>query len=106
MTCSVRKAMGERVIFLGHPKDTPDEFNPAHALMFWLVGFSNDPADPFAGHRERMKGDDLARRLFTPLTRRTSASVLMTAVATVDDDEPDRQEITIRTLTTDLYSGP
>ena len=48
---------GGKGIFLG---DTPDEFNPAHALMFWLVGFSNDPADPFAGHRERMKGDDLA----------------------------------------------
>ena len=48
---------GGKGIFLG---DAPDEFNPAHALMFWLVGFSNDPADPFAGHRERMKGDDLA----------------------------------------------
>ena len=48
---------GGKGIFLG---DTPDEFNPAHALMFWLVGFSNDPADPFTGHRERMKGEDLA----------------------------------------------
>ncbi|MDG2408406.1 MAG: prepilin-type N-terminal cleavage/methylation domain-containing protein [Pirellulales bacterium] len=48
---------GGKGIFLG---DAPDEFNPAHALMFWLVGFSNDPSDPFAGHRERMKGDDLA----------------------------------------------
>ncbi len=48
---------GGKGIFLG---DTPDEFNPAHALVFWLVGFSNDPADPFAGHCERMKGEDLS----------------------------------------------
>ena len=52
---------GGKGIFLG---DTPDEFNPAHALVFWLVGFSNDPADPFAGHRERMKGDDLGKAFY------------------------------------------
>ena len=33
-------------------------FDPGQALVFWLAGFSADAADPFAGHRERMLGDD------------------------------------------------
>ena len=39
-------------------------FDPSQALVFWLVGFSGDPADPFAGHRERMLGDDSSRSLY------------------------------------------
>ena len=55
------RGKGGKGIFLG---DTPDEFNPAHALVFWLVGFSNDRSDPFAGHRERMKGEDLSHAFY------------------------------------------
>ncbi|NIL96710.1 MAG: hypothetical protein GTO53_04670, partial [Planctomycetales bacterium] len=29
-------------------------FDPGYALVFWLVGFSGDPADPFRDHRLRM----------------------------------------------------
>ena len=52
---------GGKGIFLG---DTADEFNPGHALVFWLAGFSGDAGDPFAGHRERMKGENLTAAFY------------------------------------------
>lgn len=35
-------------------------FNPGQALVFWLVGFSDNPAAPFQGHFERMNGSDMS----------------------------------------------
>ncbi len=40
-------------------------FDPGQALVFWLAGFSTDAGDPFAGHRERMLGDDSSAALYT-----------------------------------------
>ncbi|MDP7268903.1 MAG: prepilin-type N-terminal cleavage/methylation domain-containing protein, partial [Pirellulales bacterium] len=31
-------------------------FDPGNALVFWLVGFSDNPAAPFDGHVDRMNG--------------------------------------------------
>jgi len=31
-------------------------FDPGNALVFWLVGFSDNPAAPFDGHADRMNG--------------------------------------------------
>ncbi len=31
-------------------------FDPGNALVFWLVGFSDNPAAPFEGHADRMNG--------------------------------------------------
>ena len=39
-------------------------FDPGQALVFWLVGFSNDPSDPFDGHVARMRGEDLEKALY------------------------------------------
>ncbi|REJ64703.1 MAG: prepilin-type N-terminal cleavage/methylation domain-containing protein [Planctomycetota bacterium] len=34
----------------------PNVNRPDWALVFWLVGFSGDPADPLRGHADRMRG--------------------------------------------------
>ena len=39
-------------------------FDPGQALIFWLVGFSNDPSDPFDGHADRMRGKNLEKALY------------------------------------------
>lgn len=39
-------------------------FDPGQALVFWLVGFSNDPSDPFDGHVARMRGKNLDKALY------------------------------------------
>ena len=39
-------------------------FDPGQALVFWLVGFSNDPADPFDGHVARMRGKNLEKAFY------------------------------------------
>ena len=31
-------------------------FDPGNALVFWLVGFNDNPAAPFDGHADRMNG--------------------------------------------------
>jgi prepilin-type N-terminal cleavage/methylation domain-containing protein len=31
-----------------------EDYDPGYALVFWLVGFSGDPANPFRGHAQRM----------------------------------------------------
>ena len=41
-----------------------DTFDPGQSLVFWLVGFSNDPADPFDGHVARMRGKDLEKAFY------------------------------------------
>ncbi len=39
-------------------------FDPGQSLVFWLVGFSNDPADPFDGHVARMRGKNLEKAFY------------------------------------------
>ena len=39
-------------------------FDPGQALVFWLVGFSNNPADPFDGHVARMRGKNLEKAFY------------------------------------------
>jgi len=39
-------------------------FDPGYSLMFWLVGFSGDPSNPFRGHYLRMQGKDLTKAFF------------------------------------------
>jgi len=41
-----------------------DTFDPGQSLVFWLVGFSNDPADPFDGHVARMRGKNLEKAFY------------------------------------------
>jgi prepilin-type N-terminal cleavage/methylation domain-containing protein len=36
------------------------QFDPGNALVFWLVGFSDNPAAPFQGHAARMDGSDMS----------------------------------------------
>ena len=39
-------------------------FDPGYSLVFWLVGFSGDPSNPFRGHHQRMQGQDLTKAFF------------------------------------------
>ena len=91
------QAEGGKGLFLGelHPKDEPDEpyeFCPPHALLFWLAGFSGDPADPFAGHRERMTGEDLSKAFYAFDPERIGKR-FDGGGTKVDDDDPERQEM-------------
>ena len=36
------------------------KFDPGNALVFWLVGFSDNPAAPFDGHPDRMNGTKMS----------------------------------------------
>ena len=91
------QAEGGKGLFLGeaHAEDKqnePHEFCPPHALLFWLVGFSGDPSDPFAGHRERMKGEDLSRAFYAFDPERIGKRYDDEGTA-VGNDEPQRQEM-------------
>lgn len=88
---------GGKGLFLG---DIPSEFSPAHALLFWLVGFSGDPADPFAGHRERMQGEDLASAFYAFDPERIGKRY-DDGGTDVTSDDPQRQEM--QTQLTAIY---
>ena len=36
------------------------QFDPGNSLVFWLVGFSDNQANPFDGHADRMNGTKMA----------------------------------------------
>ncbi len=40
----------------GGPGVNTSAFDPGNALVFWLVGFSDNQANPFDGHADRMNG--------------------------------------------------
>ena len=40
------------------------EFDPGNALVFWLVGFSGDPSNPFSDHDKRMSGADMSAAFY------------------------------------------
>jgi len=39
-------------------------FDPGNALVFWLVGFSGDPSNPFSDHDKRMSGADMSAAFY------------------------------------------
>ena len=39
-------------------------FDPGNALVFWLVGFSGDPSNPFSDHDKRMSGADMSSAFY------------------------------------------
>jgi len=54
----LRQDLLDEGIDLDSDNDGVDDFyDPGVSLVFWLVGFHKDPADPFRDHKKRMIGD-------------------------------------------------
>ncbi len=55
--------------YTGDLSELPDSvnrgsFDPGNALVFWLVGFSGDPSNPFSNHDKRMSGADMSAAFY------------------------------------------